>query len=216
MIEGLQKEIIMNGRNGITLGIILAPTVFIIHHSDIAKRNIRGGKVKRPLHLSRDGLKTIYRNLVVRIQSRQDLSCQHILLKGRHLNISIICLLERVTKLTNASRRIEHGTNFHTTLLKNRGNSINDSTRGIESGIDTTLHTVNDSTLFIVIRSILMDNGIQLPHRTEILLVRNLPVTLIFVTGGGVQNKFQTTETTVSSQDGTLIVIRCATFLTQL
>ena len=97
----------MDGRDGIAFRIVATLAVFIIHHLDVAEGNIRCRNVKCPLQLWLDGLKTVYRHVVLGVQSLQDATSQQVFLKGTDSQIGILAL-KGVAKLADTCRGVEH------------------------------------------------------------------------------------------------------------
>ena len=97
----------MDGRDGIAFRIVATLAVFIIHHLDVAEGNIRCRNVKCPLQLWLDGLKTVYRNTVIRIQSLQDATGKQVFLKGTDPHIGVL-VLEGIAELADTCRGVEH------------------------------------------------------------------------------------------------------------
>ena len=107
LVEGFQEEVVVDGRDGIAFRIVATLAVFIIHHLDVAEGNIRCRNVKCPLQLWPDGLKTVYCNTVVRIQSLQDATSKQVFLKGTDPHIGVLAL-KGVAKLADTCRGVEH------------------------------------------------------------------------------------------------------------
>ena len=49
LVEGFQEEVVVDGRDGIAFRIVTTLAIFIIHHFDVAKGNIRCRNIKCPL-----------------------------------------------------------------------------------------------------------------------------------------------------------------------
>ena len=108
----------MDGRDGIAFRIVATLAVFIIHHLDVAEGNIRCRNVKCPLQLWLDGLKTVYRNTVVWVQSLQDATSKQVFLKGTDPHIGILAL-EGIAELADTCRGVEHRFHLHASVLEN-------------------------------------------------------------------------------------------------
>ena len=112
LVEGFQEEVVVDGRDGIAFRIVATLAVFIIHHLDVAEGNIRGRNIKCPLQLRPDGLKTVYCNTVVRIQSLQDATSKQVFLKGTDPHIGILAL-EGIAEFADTCRGVEHRSHLH-------------------------------------------------------------------------------------------------------
>ena len=112
LVEGFQEEVVVDGRDGIAFRIVATLAVFIIHHLDVAEGNIRCRNVKCPLQLRPDGLKTVYCNTVVRIQSLQDATSKQVFLKGTDPHIGILAL-EGIAEFADTCRGVEHRSHLH-------------------------------------------------------------------------------------------------------
>ena len=187
----------MDGRDGIAFRIVATLAVFIIHHLDVAEGNIRCRNVKCPLQLWLDGLKTVYRNTVVWVQSLQDATSKQVFLKGTDPHIGILAL-EGIAELADTCRGVEHRFHLHSCVLHHLGDYTNDRSRGVESGIDRPLDTIRQFLCLLVITGTLTDGIKQFLGLVEIGQVRLVPILLVCIRTSRLEHELQTAETTVS------------------
>ena len=209
----------MDGRDGIAFRIVATLAIFIIHHLDVAEGNIRCRNVKCPLQLWLDGLKTVYCNTIVWVQSLQDATGKQVFLKGTDPHIGILAL-EGIAELADTCRGVEYRSHLHTRVLHHLGDCTDDRRRGVESGIHRPLDAVRQFLGLLVVTGTLTDGIKQFLGLIIILPVRLVPELYVAIVDvidiHIVQHELQTAKTAVSLQDFTLRIRRRPTLFLEL
>ena len=131
----------MDGRDSIAFRVVATLAVFIIHHLDVAKGNIRCRNIKCTLQFRTDGLKAAYGNTVLWVQSLHDATCQQVLLKGTDPHIRILTL-ESIAELADTSGGVKHRLHLHTSVFHHFDDSVDDGLWGVKSGIYGTFDAI--------------------------------------------------------------------------
>ena len=205
----------MDGRDGIAFRIVATLAVFVIHHLDIAEGDIRCGNIKCTLQLRPDGLKAVYRHIVLRVQSLQDATCQQVLLKGTDPHIGIF-IPEGIAELADTCRWVEHRPHLHPGILHHLGDGTDDGLGCVESGIHAPLDAVGQLLGLPFVLGTFTDGIEQFLRLFEISLLRLVPILLVFIGSSGLEHELQATETAVSLQDLALCIRRSPALLFQL
>ena len=189
----------MDGRNSIAFCVVATLAVFIIHHLDVAKGNIRCRNIKCTLQLRTDGLKAAYGNTVLWVKSLQYATCQQVLLKGTDPHVRIVTL-EGIAELADTSGGVKHRLHLHTSILHHFDDSVDDGLWGVKSGIYGALDAIRQLLCLFFVLGTFTDYVKQFLCLVEKLLIGLLPVLLVTITVRRVQDELQTAEAAIPAQ----------------
>ena len=189
----------------------IAPLELRVKHGDVSERDVGHRQVEIIVERSFDFLKTAGAHLLVGIEMPQDCTREQILLESHHVRIRTVPQ-HGIHEHADTCRWFEHTGGADTVIRQHVREGVGYLFGCVESGQHGCFQRIHKPLVLRFVLAVLADEPVQLYRRDEQFEVGFRPSDGIRQFLRRVQDTFQTAETAVPLEYGTLFGSRCPVF----